>query len=115
AVCFGQFRVRARVARFDRYDSPDVGSGGKKVGGAMVSEEVFVKGPVKHNGQGKKARVAVDVIRLTERPKLKEIVTTLGSPEPRDSALVEEVRVAEVLVKLGERHEKKDCTDAQET
>ncbi|MCI97681.1 hypothetical protein A2U01_0118982, partial [Trifolium medium] len=51
----------------------------------MVSEEAFEKGPVKHNGQGKKARVAVDVIRLTERPKMKESDTTLGSPEPRKS------------------------------
>ncbi|MCI83116.1 hypothetical protein A2U01_0104391, partial [Trifolium medium] len=71
AVYFGQFRVRARVAKFDSYDSSDVGNGGKKVGGAMVSEEVFEKGPVKYNGKGKKARVAVDVIRLTERPKMK--------------------------------------------
>ncbi|MCI68222.1 hypothetical protein A2U01_0089481, partial [Trifolium medium] len=75
AVCFGQFRVRARVARFDRYDSSDVGSGGVKVGGAMVSEEAFEKGPVMYNGKGmstRVARVAVDVIRLTERPKMTE-------------------------------------------
>ncbi|MCI90492.1 hypothetical protein A2U01_0111784, partial [Trifolium medium] len=46
---------------------------------------------------------------------MKENDTTLGSPEPRNSAFVEEVRVGEVLVKLGERYEKKDCTDARET
>ncbi|MCI64645.1 hypothetical protein A2U01_0085903, partial [Trifolium medium] len=46
---------------------------------------------------------------------MKESDTTLGFLEPRNSVLVEEVRVGEVLVKLGERQEKKDCTDAQET
>jgi hypothetical protein len=96
AVCFGDFRVRARVARFDRNVVPfeeKVRAGVEQDPGGGTTTDVKVK-------ETDSGAVAV------KQPRI-------AAPAQKDTGVSdsqEGVRVGEVLVRPGERREKVDRT-----
>ncbi|MCI43317.1 hypothetical protein A2U01_0064554, partial [Trifolium medium] len=92
AVCFGHFRVRAKVARFDHFESNEGGRGGKNFGGVREGEMVLQRRIV--HGMNERKGAGESIVKVV--PKATERVESVS----RSTDLVEEVRVGEVLVKL---------------
>jgi hypothetical protein len=95
AVCFGEFCVRARLARFDRYDGSYRESEGGDATTGVKTKELGTR--------------AVDVPqKVMEQPRI-------AAPELKPLGVTdsqEGVTVGEVLVRLGNRREKEEGTAA---
>ncbi|MCI55211.1 hypothetical protein A2U01_0076461, partial [Trifolium medium] len=93
----------AKVARFDRFEANEGGRGGKNLGGVKEGEEDLVRRTENLNAQGLNVRKGVDETIARAVPKAKERDEPLLNSVSRSADFAEEVRVGEVLVKLGDR------------
>jgi hypothetical protein len=110
AVYFGHFRVNAKVASFNRSEEKDGRRGRRKLGGGNEGEARPERKPKPHNSaEGSERKGGVDG---NEKAGLiaKERNATVMNTLQKGADPEKEVRVGEVVIRLGERKKKVDRT-----